>query len=653
MNGDIKRKIDHLRDLLVGKIPVPTDQVKQITLGLIYKFMSDIDEHNRELGGISFFSADYQHYAWKHILDHSLSAYERVVLYSEGLEKMSLNPNIPQLFRDIFKGAFLPFKDPATVDQFLKGLNEFEYQHSEDLGDAYEYLLSIMGSQGDAGQFRTPRHIIDFIVAAVEPHKEDRMLDPACGTAGFLVSAYKYILKENTLPGSDRPGSALQGDERRKITENFVGYDISQDMMRISLVNMYLHQFTDPQIYEYDTLTSLERWNDTFDCILTNPPFMSPSGGIRPHNRFGVHSSRSEVLFVDYLMEHLSPGGKAGVIVPEGIIFQSQNAYKQLRQKLVEENYLYAVVSLPAGVFQPYSGVKTSILLIDRRLAQKVKDILFVKVESDGFDPGATKRPIEKNDLPEALGTIKDYKISLITGKDSQIDESNRLSVSIAKEKIAKNGDYNFSADLYKKSQININQKWPLIKLNEICDFIDDGDWIENKDQSKAGIRLIQTGNIGCGIYIDKPDKAKFISEETFNKLKCEEVYTGDLLISRLPDPVGRSCLVPDLGSKKITAVDCTIIRVKENIYSKEFLLYITNSENYFLNISKYLTGASRQRISRTNLSRIEIPIPPIDIQREIVSDIEEELRKVDACKKLIETYEAKIKEKICEVWGE
>jgi type I restriction enzyme M protein len=185
MNGEIKRKIDHLRDLLVGKIPVPTDQVKQITLGLIYKFMSDIDEQNRELGGSSFFSGDYQQYAWKHILDHSLSAYERVVLYSEGLEKMSLNPNIPQLFRDIFKGAFLPFKDPATVDQFLKGLNEFEYQHSEDLGDAYEYLLSIMGSQGDAGQFRTPRHIIDFIVAAVEPQKEDRVLDPACGTAGF------------------------------------------------------------------------------------------------------------------------------------------------------------------------------------------------------------------------------------------------------------------------------------------------------------------------------------------------------------------------------------------------------------------------------------------------------------------------------------
>jgi len=125
-------------------------------------------------------------------------------------------------------------------------LNEFTYTHSEDLGDAYEYLLSIMGAQGDAGQFRTPRHIIDFIVDCVQPKKGERILDPACGTAGFLVSAYKYILKENTLPGSNRTGSALTIEDRKRLTENFTGYDISPDMVRISLVNLYLHQFGEP-----------------------------------------------------------------------------------------------------------------------------------------------------------------------------------------------------------------------------------------------------------------------------------------------------------------------------------------------------------------------------------------------------------------------
>ncbi len=168
------------------------------------------------------------------------------------------------------------------------------------------------------------------------------------------------------------------------------------------LVNLYLHGFADPHIYEYDTLASQDRWNDYADVILANPPFMSPKGGIMPHKRFSVQSKRSEVLFVDYMAEHLTPNGRAGIIVPEGIIFQSQTAYKQLRKMLVEE-YLVAVVSLPAGVFNPYSGVKTSILILDKSLAKKTNTIAFFKVENDGFGLGAQRREIDKNDLPAAL----------------------------------------------------------------------------------------------------------------------------------------------------------------------------------------------------------------------------------------------------------
>ena len=240
-------------------------------------------------------------------------------------------------------------------------------ENSEDLGDAFEYLLSVLGSQGDAGQFRTPRHIIDFIVAVIDPKKDDVVLDPACGTAGFLISAYKHILAANT---DDDGQSKLTPDERGRLADNFRGYDISPDMVRLSLVNMYLHDFADPHIHEYDTLTSEERWNEYAEVILANPPFMSPKGGIRPHNRFSVKSSRSEVLFVDYMAEHLAATGRAGFIVPEGIIFQSQNAHKRLRKMLVE-NYLVAVVSLPPGVFNPYSGVKTSILILDPVLAKR------------------------------------------------------------------------------------------------------------------------------------------------------------------------------------------------------------------------------------------------------------------------------------------
>src|SRR5207249_11529858 len=218
------------------------------------------DKESEEIGGKArFFVKEYEKYAWSKLLDPRFGGYDRLNLYSEALLKMPQNPNLPQLFRNILKDAFLPYRDPETLNLFLKEINGFTYDHSEKLGDAFEYLLSVLGSQGDAGQFRTPRHIIDFIVAIVDPKKDETILDPACGTAGFLISAYKHILRSNT----DAKGQVkLTPDEKGRLAENFKGYDISPDMVRLSLVNLYLHGFTDPHIYEYDTLTSEERWNE-------------------------------------------------------------------------------------------------------------------------------------------------------------------------------------------------------------------------------------------------------------------------------------------------------------------------------------------------------------------------------------------------------
>jgi type I restriction enzyme M protein len=188
-----------------------------------------------------------------------------------------------------------------------------------------------------------------------------------------------------------------------------VGYDISPDMVRLSLVNLYLHGFADPHIWEYDTLSSEERWNESFDVVLANPPFMSPKGGIRPHKKFTIKSNRSEVLFVDYIAEHLNPKGRAGIIVPEGVIFQSGTAYKDLRKMLVD-NYLYAVVSLPAGVFNPYSGVKTSILLMDKEFAKTSNEILFVKIDNDGFNLGAQRTAVKGGQLTDAIELLNQFK---------------------------------------------------------------------------------------------------------------------------------------------------------------------------------------------------------------------------------------------------
>ncbi|MCG2716087.1 MAG: SAM-dependent methyltransferase, partial [Candidatus Marinimicrobia bacterium] len=462
LDQDTKRKIDNARDILVGKIPDPKSQVEQITISLIYKFMDDMDLESIEMGGVaSFFTGDYQKYAWSKIFDRSLSGFELINLYGEAIIKMNQNPNIPQLFRDIFKNAYLPYRDPETLRAFLKEINGFHYDHSERLGDAFEYLLSVLSSQGDAGQFRTPRHIIDFIVQVVNPQKNQTILDPACGTAGFLISSYKNILAENTR---DKRGDLLTPAECLRLMRNSAGYDISPDMVRLSLVNLYLHGFPDPIIHEYDTLTSEERWNETYDVILANPPFMTPKGGIRPHKRFSVQAKRSEVLFVDYIAEHLNPGGRAGVIVPEGIIFQSQNAYKKLRKMLVE-NFLYAVVSLPAGVFQPYSGVKTSILLMDKSLSKRTDKILFVKIENDGYDLGAQRRPIDKNDLPKALEFLQDYRKALL---NNETLENTDYAHIVDKSKIEESGDWNLSGERYKKNKMKTSH-FKIINLRGVA----------------------------------------------------------------------------------------------------------------------------------------------------------------------------------------
>lgn len=404
LNSATKKIIDDLHDILVGKVPNPISRVDLITTTLIYKFMWDMDSESVELGGNArYFTGEFEKYRWDYILAPSLSGPDRVLLYTEALTKLQLNPALPALFRQIFKNSYLPFNDPATLYTFLKIAGEVTYDHSEKLGDAFEYMLSSLDSAGDAGMFRTPRNIIDFMVRIIDPRKGETILDPACGTAGFLVSAYRYIMKENT---KDIWGDLLTPAEASELKNNIIGYDISPDMVKLSLVNLFLHNFPEPNILEYDTLTYDTHWDDRFDIIMANPPFMTPKGGIKPHGRFSVVSNRSEVLFVDYIAEHLEVHGRAAVIVPEGIIFQTGGAYVKLR-KLITETSLAGVISLPAGIFQPYSGVKTSILLLNKPHVRRTDRVIMVKIENDGFSLNANRTPVKDNDLPSAEKLIR------------------------------------------------------------------------------------------------------------------------------------------------------------------------------------------------------------------------------------------------------
>ena len=758
-----KKRIDDCRDILVGKLPDPKAQIEQITIGLIYKFMDDMDKEAIELGGTAkFFSGNFEKYSWDSLFDTKVTAIEMLGLYSEAIVSMDKNPNIPQLFRDIFKNAYLPYRDPETLKLFLKTIGEFEYTHSEKLGDAFEYLLSVMGSQGDAGQFRTPRHIIDFLVAVVNPRKTDTILDPACGTAGFLISAFKYIMNGGN-DGNDgnggrdkaclvstpnkpdkpyKPNKPDTPDERKRIISNFVGYDISPDMVRLSLVNLYLHGFSDPHISEYDTLSSEERWADNFDVILANPPFMSPKGGIRPHKRFTVSSNRSEVLFVDYIAEHLNPKGRAGVIVPEGVIFQSGTAYKELRKMLVD-NFLYAVVSLPAGIFNPYAGVKTSILLMDKEIAKRSNEILFVKIDNDGYNLGAQRNAVKGGQLEEAIAVIRSFTQPFqaennandvaddagnntanndtaaagyaVDGDDvggdavgggavggdtvgsdavnagdvrntddgtavgggavdggavdgnavdgtavdgTAVETRHALSLqqqqhhhhqqqhtqsiahAVPKTEIAKNGDYNLSGERYVVNKRSIDASFKLFELGDITTLTTGGtprssvkEYYENGD-----IKWLVSGDIHQGQIFDcegritelgmKDSNARFLPENSVMiALNGQGKTRGTVAILRTKATCNQSLVA-------ISPID----RIK---LLSEYLYEVLRS--MYQDIRNLTGHDQRSGLNMPLIRKIQIPLPPLSIQQEIVAEIEGYQKIIDGAKMVVENYKPKI----------
>lgn len=619
LDSETKKRIDDARNMLVGKVPDPKAQVEQITIALIYKFMDDMDAESEELGGKrKFFTGDFAQFGWAKLMRPGLGGHETLKLYAEGIAKIPENPGIPSFFRDVFKNAFLPYRDPETLKSFLKIIDEFTYDHSERLGDAFEYLLSVLGSQGNAGQFRTPRHIIDFMIQVVDPKKDETILDPACGTAGFLISSYKHILKANT----DKEGnSKLTPDEKGRLAQNFKGYDISPDMVRLSLVNLYLHGFSAPSIDEYDTLTSEDKWDELADVVLANPPFMSPMGGIKPHKRFSVQSKRSEVLFVDYMAEHLTPKGRAAIIVPEGIIFQSQNAYKQLRKMLVE-NYLVAVVSLPAGVFNPYSGVKTSILILDKSLAKQSNTIGFFKIENDGFDLGAQRRKIDKDNLPQTLEEIAEYFELLRSGK-SLGDFEPSLGLITPKEKVAENGEYNLSGERYRVS-ISRKTHFPIVGLGEVCNITSgQSPPGESYNEKGDGVPFYQGKTEFGSMYIGDPRKW------TTDPQRFAEA--SDILMS-VRAPVGPV----NLSTQRICiGRGLAAIKPSDRLLTSYVFRYLRSQEE---NI-KGNAGAAFSSINSKDIKKIQIPLPPLEIQKEIVAEIEGYQKVIDGARAVVENY--------------
>ena len=458
-----------------------------------------------------------------------------------------------------------------------------------------------MGSQGDAGQFRTPRHIIDFIVEIVNPQKHESVLDPACGSAGFLISSYKHILKTNT---DKRLGDKLSSEDRKKVGNNLNGYDISPEMIRLSLVNMYLHGFQTPKIEEYDTLSSEDKWNEYYDVILANPPFFSPKGGIQPHKRFGVSSKKAEVLFTSYILDHLKPDGRAGIIIPEGIIFQTGTAYKELRKQLIE-NGLVGVISLPAGVFNPYAGVKTSILILDKKLNKERDSVFFAEIRNDGFDLGAQRRPIKENDLP----LIEDEVRKFILGKDTNL-------LIVEKNSILETKNIDFQKLQYQDAKIN-SSKFEIVKIADIAEV-------------EYGTRIVKKNAEGDRYPVYGGGGETFRTD-SFNR-------ENKLIISRFA--MSENCVRFVQNKFFLNDSGLSLTNIK-NICLESYLdkvLLSMQSEIYQLG-----RGVGQKNLHVDSFKDFSIPLPPLEIQQEIVDELEGYQKIIDGCTQVVENYKPTI----------
>lgn len=474
-----------------------------------------------------------------------------------------------------------------------------------------------------------------MMVEIIDPKKNETILDPACGTAGFLISAYRHILAQN----KDEDGkSTLTADDRKRLTENFAGYDISPDMVRLSRVNMYLHHFTKPKISEYDTLTSEEKWDDCYDVILANPPFMTPKGGIMPHNHYRVKAKRSEVLFVDYITEHLNPTGRSAIIVPEGIVFQSANAYKELRKYLVDDGLLYAVISLPAGVFNPYSGVKTSILLIDKSFARLKDEILFVKLNNDGFDLGAQRREIEGSEIPEIIRIIQKYHSNIEAQTSDEEIIHHPLVIIANKEKIAEQ-DYILVGERYKIDK-PLATIYPVVPLSDICEIN-----AENKNPALA------FGDDEF-IYIDISSVENGTGKIDFsNKIKGSDapsrakraVKKGDILFSTVrPNLKAYGYVEREDCDCCIASTGFAVISAKTMVLSK-YVYYMLYSEPVQTQLASMMGKGAYPSVNQKDVSQIQIPLLPLSVQEAMVTALDNYHKIIDGSKQVVDNYKPTI----------
>jgi type I restriction enzyme M protein len=412
-SSGLRQKVDQLMNVLyAGGVNNPMDSIEQLSYLLFLRMLSERDEQAAliEKGYQRIFSDKWAKFAWGNFV--TLTGQQLFDAVRGAIEKFHELPGLSETGKMLFKGAFLKIYDPPTLKAVIEAIHKMELapQEGHDLkGDMYEYLLNKLSQSGTNGQFRTPRHIIDLIVALVDPQPGLRICDPACGTAGFLISAYTYILQNHTNP-ADLARGVLDGSllkpKQWEFLENhaFTGFDNDANMVKIAILNLYLHQLEKAHIEHHNPLTTTKGGQypgPRFDVILANPPF---AGRVQKESilaDIGLETRDTELLFLKWFLDHLTDTGRAGVIVPNGVLFGSGKADRKVRELLLTTCDLQAVIALPSGVFKPYSGVGTAIFIFQK--GRPTESVWFYELTADGLSLDDKRAPIEADDIPDIL----------------------------------------------------------------------------------------------------------------------------------------------------------------------------------------------------------------------------------------------------------
>jgi len=448
LDTNLKSKINKLWDKFwSGGLSNPITAIEQMSYLIFMKKLEDEDNKKEQEANFtgekhkSIFKghekckwSTWTTYSAERILDH---VRDRVFPFMRNLGGEN------SLYVQYMKGANFTIPTASLLIEAVNIINDMHIkeQNQDTQGDLYEYLLGELQSAGKNGQFRTPRHIIDMMVDLADPKIGDKILDPACGTAGFLVNAYQHILNANRKDGV----SFLTPAKKRLLDEESIsGFDIDETMTRIGLMNLMMHGIKNPDIKRGNTLSDSEPRipDNQFDVILANPPFKGSLNEAEISQRFRVKTTKTELLFLELMYFALAPSGRCAVIVPEGVLFGNSNAHKQVREMLLTKCRLDAVVSMPSGVFKPYAGVSTAVLFFTK--GEPTKKVWFYKMETDGFSLDDKRTFIDgKGDIPDILSRFKNREKEDITNRKQKF-------FSIPVEEI-KEKDWDLSISKYRE----------------------------------------------------------------------------------------------------------------------------------------------------------------------------------------------------------